>query len=192
MLNAVEEAQGGKLRAFLVVLAAIVVQVAVANRLPLPGNVTPDLVLLTVVALALFNGEMVGMVAGFCAGLATDIVPPADHALGMYALVYTLVGYACGLVSDEMERSQSLPFVAVAIGALLGNLAYAIVGMMLGDPRAAWSVVSRMLPLMVLYDLLASPFVVWAVLRLSRRTERTNTRGGLSVPGYASLGRQNR
>ncbi|GAB3670387.1 hypothetical protein GCM10027589_38890 [Actinocorallia lasiicapitis] len=192
MLNSVEEAQGGKLRAFLIILAAIVFQVAVANRLPLPGNVTPDVVLLTVVALALFNGEMVGMVAGFGAGLATDLVPPADHAIGMYALVYTLIGYACGLVSDEMERSQTLPFVAVAVGALLGTLAYAVVGMMLGDPRAAWPLVSRILPLTVLYDLLASPFVVWIVLRLSRRTERTGPRGGLSVPGYATLGRQNR
>lgn len=190
MLNSVEEQQGGKLRAFLIVIAAIVLQVAVANRLPLPGSVTPDLVLLTVVALALFNGEMVGMVAGFGAGLATDIVPPADHTIGMYALVYCLIGYACGLVSDEMGRSQSLPFVAVAIGALLGNLAYALVGMLLGDPRASWEILSRMLPLAVLYNLLASPFVVWGVLRLYRRVEKIQSRGGMTVPGYASLSKR--
>jgi rod shape-determining protein MreD len=192
LLHTVEDSQGTRLRSFVIVIAAIVLQVAVANRLPLPGAVTPDLVMLTVVALALFNGEVVGMVAGFGAGLLVDIVPPADHTLGMYALVYCLVGYACGLVSGEMDRSQSLPFVAVAIGALVGNLLYAIVGMMLGDPRASWPIVSRMVPLAVLYNVLASPFVVWGVLKLSRRSTHERTRGGMSVPGYGSLTRQSR
>ncbi len=193
MLNSVEEVRGGPFRSFLIIAFALLLQVAVANRLPLPGSVTPDLVLLTVVALALFQGEMVGMVAGFCAGLATDLVPPADHTIGMYALVYCLVGYLAGLFSPEMDRSQTLPFVAVAVGALLGNLAYALVGVMLGDPRADWSIVSRMVPVAVLYNVLASPFVVWAVLRLSRPRERTSARGGLSVPGFATrLGRQQR
>jgi hypothetical protein len=54
---------------------------------------------------------------------------------------------------------------------------YAATGMMLGDPRAEWDVVSRMVPLQVLYDVLASPFVVWAVLRVTRRYER-GERGG--------------
>ena len=192
MLHTVEDSQGTRLRSFVIVIAAIVLQVAVANRLPLPGAVTPDLVMLTVVALALFNGEVVGMVAGFGAGLLVDIVPPADHTLGMYALVYCLVGYACGLLSGEMDRSQSLPFVAVAVGALVGNLLYAIVGMMLGDPRASWPIVSRMVPLAVLYNVLASPFVVWGVLKLSRRSTHERTRGGMSVPGYRSLTRQSR
>ncbi|WP_106399991.1 rod shape-determining protein MreD [Actinocorallia populi] len=193
MLNSVEEVRSGPFRSVLIIVVAILLQVAVANRLPLPGSVTPDLVMLTVVALALFKGETVGMVAGFFAGLATDLVPPADHTIGMYALVYCVVGYLSGLVSPEMDRSQSLPFVAVAIGALVGNLAYALVGVMLGDPRADWSIVSRTVPLAVLYNVLASPFVVWAVLRLSQRNERLEPRGGLSVPGFsARLGRQQR
>ncbi|MCD0452866.1 rod shape-determining protein MreD [Actinocorallia sp. API 0066] len=192
MRTPAEEAQGVKLRAFVIIVVAIVVQVTAANRLPLPGGVTPDLVLLTVVALALFSGERVGMVAGFCAGLAVDIAPPADHTIGRYALVYCLIGYGCGLLRADVQRSPLLPFVMVGVGALLGNLAYALVGMMLGDPRTSWAAVSRMVPLAVLYDVLASPFVVWAVLRLSRRSERLEPRGGLSVPGYAKLGRQQR
>ncbi|MEO5876561.1 MAG: rod shape-determining protein MreD [Streptosporangiaceae bacterium] len=192
MLNSVEDSQGTRLRSFVILIAAIVLQVAVANRLPLPGAVTPDLVMLTVVALALFNGEAVGMVAGFGAGLLVDIVPPADHTLGMYALVYCLIGYACGLASDEMDRSQTLPFVVVAGGALAGNLLYALVGVLLGDPRAGWPLVSRMVPLAVLYNVLASPFVVWGVLKLSRRSNRERNRGGMSVPGYGNLSRQSR
>jgi rod shape-determining protein MreD len=181
-----------RLSVALVMVAALVLQVAVANRLPLPGSVTPDLVLLTVVALALVNGEFVGLVAGFGAGLAADSMPPADHTIGRYALVYCLVGYVCGLASAEMDRSSVVPFVAVAAGALAGSLLYAGVGMLLGDPRATWAIISRMVPLSVLYDVLASPFVVWAVLRVTRRFERDKSPGrfDLAPSRYRAMSRE--
>lgn len=174
---------GRKLTATAVLVVALVLQVSVANRLPLPGAVIPDLVLLTVVALALVNGPLVGLAAGFCAGLAADIVPPADHTIGRYALVYCLIGYICGLAADEMDRSSVVPFLAVAAGAIAGTVLYAGVGMVLGDPRSAWAVVSRVVPLQVLYDVLASPFVVWAVLRVHSRFERARARDRLDLLG---------
>jgi rod shape-determining protein MreD len=171
--------------ATIVVIAALLLQVTVANRLPLPGSVIPDLVLLAVVALALVNGSLPGLVTGFFAGLATDIVPPADHTIGRYALVYCLIGYVCGLAAPDMERSAMLPFVAVAAGAFAGSVLYALLGSMLGDPRARWPVVSHVLPLQVFYDIVASPFVVWAVLRLTRRAERPRNATGLDpLPGF--------
>jgi len=183
---------GRNVLAALVTVGALILQVAVFNRLPLPGQVTPDLVLLTVVALALLNGEMVGAVTGFCAGLAADIIPPADHTIGRYALVYCLIGYASGLLSDSMDRSSTVPFVAVAAGALFGTLLYAAVGMLLGDPRATGAVIARIVPVQVLYDVLASPFVIWVVMRLTRRAERAKSprRRDLAVPGYRSRARE--
>jgi rod shape-determining protein MreD len=168
-----------------VIAAAMILQVTVADRLPLPGSVVPDLVLLAVVALALVNGSLPGLVTGFWAGLATDIVPPADHTIGRYALVYCLIGYICGSAAPEMDRSAVLPFVAVAAGAVAGSVLYALLGSMLGDPRARWPVVSHVLPLQIFYDMVASPFVVWAVLRLTRRAERPRNATGLDpVPGF--------
>jgi rod shape-determining protein MreD len=171
--------------AVIVIVAALILQVTVANRLLLPGSVIPDLVLLAVVALALVNGSLLGLVTGFFAGLATDIVPPSDHTIGRYALVYCLIGYVCGLAAPEMDRSPVLPFVAVAAGALAGSVLYALVGSMLGDPRARWPVVSHVVPLQAFYDVVASPFVVWAVLRLTTRAERQRNPAGLDpVPGF--------
>jgi rod shape-determining protein MreD len=171
--------------ATIVIVAGLILQVTVANRLPLPGSVMPDLVLLAVVALALVNGSLPGLVTGFCAGLATDIVPPADHTIGRYALVYCLIGYVCGLAAPEMDRSAVLPFVAVAAGAVAGSVLYALLGSMLGDPRARWPVVSHVLPLQIFYDMVASPFVVWVVLRLTSRAERPRNTAGLEpVPGF--------
>ncbi|MBT2213561.1 MULTISPECIES: rod shape-determining protein MreD [Actinomadura] len=185
MLNVPEKSQTGRrVMTVLVVAVALILQVSVANRLPTPGGVQPDLVLLAVVALALVSGSMTGMVTGFLAGLAADIVPPADHTLGRYALVYCLIGYLCGIASAEMDRQSVVPFFAVAAGALAGAVLYAATGMILGDPRAEWGTVSRMVPLQVVYDVVASPFVVWAVLRVTRRFERGDRARGdrFSVP----------
>ncbi|REE95588.1 rod shape-determining protein MreD [Thermomonospora umbrina] len=192
MLSTADVSPAGRnLTAAVAIVVALVLQVSVANRLPLPGAVTPDLVLLTVVALALTGGSLIGLVSGFGAGLAADIIPPADHTIGRYALVYCLIGYVCGLASDEMDRSSVVPFAAVAAGALAGTVLYAGLGMMLGDPRAGWENVSRIVPLQVLYDVLASPFVVWAVLRVTRRFERDRSRDRFDLPAarYRALSR---
>jgi rod shape-determining protein MreD len=190
VLNAPETSPAGqKLLAGIILVVALALQVSVANRLPLPGDVTPDLVLLVVVALALVMGSMTGMVAGFAAGLLADIIPPADHTIGRYALVYCLIGYVCGLAADEMDRQSLVPFLAVAAGALAGTVLYAVTGMMLGDPRSSWTLVSRMVPLQVLYDVIASPFVVWSVLRVTGRHEhRERARDRMAVPTAGSRG----
>src|SRR5580704_1592452 len=91
-----------------VVAVAIVLQLAVADRITFPGGTGPDLVLLTVAALALATGPMAGAVLGFCAGLALDVAPPAGHLVGQDALVFCLVGYVCGLFSSA-PAAEGLP-----------------------------------------------------------------------------------
>jgi len=82
------------------VVVALVVQVSVLARLQLPGAV-PDLVLLTVVGLALVYGPVSGSLIGFGAGLLADLAPPADHAAGRYALVLCVIGYLAGLARPD-------------------------------------------------------------------------------------------
>jgi rod shape-determining protein MreD len=48
---------------------------------------------------------------------------------------------------------------------------YAGLGALLGDPRVSWSLLGDLLPTAVLYDLVLTPFVVWAVLEIARRVE---------------------
>lgn len=153
-----------------VVVSALVLQVGVLGRLPLPGA-TPDVVLLGVVALSLVYGPMFGAGTGFAAGLALDLVPPADHAVGRWALVLTLVGYLCGQAQDEVERSALVPFLVVGAAAAASTLAYALLGVVMGDARVGWTLVARVLPTAVLYDLVLAPIVVPVVLALARRAE---------------------
>ena len=152
------------------VVVAIAVQVTFLSRLPLPGA-TPDLVLLVVVATALSGGPTVGLLTGFAAGLAVDLVPPADHEVGRWAFVLTVVGYLAGLAQAETRRSAFVPLAVVAAAAAGSVLLFAGLGALLDDPDVTWSAVSGLLPTAVVYDVVLSAFAVPAVLALSGRLE---------------------
>ncbi|MCC9704227.1 MULTISPECIES: rod shape-determining protein MreD [unclassified Streptomyces] len=154
------------------VIVALVIQVSVLARLHLPGAV-PDLVLLTVLGLALVYGHVGGALIGFGAGLLSDLAPPADHAAGRYALVLCVIGYLAGLAKPETGRLKSAtgPMVVVVVAALGSTLLYAGVGALVGDDAARHVGLPSLLFTAALYDLLLAPFVVPGVIALARRAE---------------------
>lgn len=157
--------------AVVLVFVGVVLQVTVVTRLPLPGEVVPDLVLVLVAALALRMGALRGCLIGFGAGLLADIAPPAYHTIGQYALVYCVVGYVVGLAKEEIEDAPVLSTLAVALGALGGTLLYTALGAIFGDPRITGAALTRVMPLSVLYDLILSPFVLFVVVWLVDRVD---------------------
>jgi rod shape-determining protein MreD len=165
-------------------LLAILIQVTLVTNLPWPGAAGPDLVLVVVVALALTGGPLEGMLAGFCAGLALDVAPPATHLIGQYALVFCLVGYGCGRVGGHLSESVWAPIGVVAIGSAAGELLFALTGMIFGDLNVTWSAVGHVLPASVGYDVLLSPFVLYTVIRARAMAAPTLAAQGLaSFPG---------
>ncbi|MFJ5259731.1 rod shape-determining protein MreD [Streptomyces sp. NPDC088387] len=154
------------------VVVALVIQVSVLARLHLPGAV-PDLVLLTVLGLALVYGHVGGALVGFGAGLLTDLAPPADHAAGRYALVLAVIGYLAGLVKPENGRLKSAtgPMAVVVVAAISTTLLYAGVGALVGDTAARHVGLPSLLFTAALYDLLLAPFVVPGIMALARRAE---------------------
>ncbi|WP_029391576.1 rod shape-determining protein MreD [Streptomyces xiaopingdaonensis] len=160
------------LSAFLVVVA-LIVQVSVLARLQLPGAV-PDLLLLTVLGLAMVYGHTAGAAIGFFAGLLADLAPPADHAVGRYALVLCLIGYAAGLTRPEKggHRSATVPMLVVACTAAASTLLYAGVGALVGDTAARSAGLGALVLTATVYDLLLAPFTVPWIMWLARRTEK--------------------
>jgi rod shape-determining protein MreD len=144
----------------------VTIEVTVLTRLPLPGA-TPDLVTVTVVALALALGPVPGAVVGFFAGLAVDISPPSDDPVGVTALVLTAVGFAIGLASSPEERS-AWASVGLAAAACAGTtLAFALVTSLIGSPRVRWEEMGLLLATTALYGALLATFMVPLVLRLT-------------------------
>jgi rod shape-determining protein MreD len=157
-----------------VLLLAVTLQLALVNRAPLPGGATPDLVLLAVTAIAVCTGPMTGMLAGFCGGLALDIAPPAAHLAGEYALVFCLVGYACGRARNAItyatgEQTMVTSLTVMALGVAAGEAGKAALGLMLSDPDVTGPAIKHVLPVAIVYDLLLCPFAYWLVSLVLRR-----------------------
>ncbi|MGY0024016.1 rod shape-determining protein MreD [Streptomyces sp. cg35] len=174
------------------VVVALVVQVCILARLQLPGAV-PDLLLLTVLGLALVYGHVGGALVGFGAGLLADLAPPADHAAGRYALVLCVIGYLAGLAKPDTGqlRSAAGPMLVV-VGAAVGTtLLYAGVGALVGDTAARHVGLGSLLFTAALYDLLLAPFVVPGVMALARRAENdplSDSSGGSAKAADVSSG----
>lgn len=152
------------------VVFAMVAQVSVLARLHLPGAV-PDLLLLTVLGLAISYGHVAGCLIGFFAGLLADLAPPADHAVGRYALVLCVIGYVAGLFKPESGRLRTAAGpMLVVIGAAIGTtLLYAGVGSIVGDTAGAHVGLAKLVFTATVYDLLLAPFVVPLVMAMARR-----------------------
>jgi rod shape-determining protein MreD len=121
----------------LVTVAAILQASVFADVHVLSG--TPDLLLVTLVALALVRGSIVGAAAGFWGGLVLDT---ADlGTLGVTSLLLTLAGYWVGRFGETTVRDRARsPLLAVSVatfGYLLGSL---FLHFMLGDPAPARTV----------------------------------------------------
>ena len=149
----------------------VIVQLTIVDRITFPGGAGPDLVLLAVAALALAGGPLTGMLIGFWAGLALDVAPPGSHFVGQNALVFCLIGYACGLLADdssgdaaaEQGHTALFEILVTAAGAVCGEALAALLGVMLSDPRVTWPAIRNVLPAAVAYDVLLCPFVLYAV-----------------------------
>jgi rod shape-determining protein MreD len=186
---------------FVLVAVTVVFQLTVVDRIAFPGGSGPDLVLVEVAALALAGGPLAGALTGFWGGLALDVAPPGSHFTGQDALVFCLVGYACGLLADsssgdgvtEGGHTALFEIMVTAAGAMCGEALLALLGVMLSDPRVTWSAITNVLPVAALYDILLCPFVLYATaaaLRVAGTRRDASQAGGfrarpsgLALPG---------
>jgi rod shape-determining protein MreD len=164
---------------------ALLLQLTLVNRLPLPGAGGPNLVLLVVVALGLSGRPAAGAVTGFCAGLCLDIAPPGGYLVGEYALVFCLIGYLCGRLSGMSNRSALLTILASMGAAAAGEALYAGIGLAISDPQITWASVRQVLPASVIYDVALSPFVLYLVMRAVRLVDDL---GRVTAPAGAADG----
>ena len=150
------------------VLAAVIIEITVLSRLGLPGA-TPDLVVVTIVAIALAWGPTQGAVAGFASGVLIDLAPPGDTLLGVNAIVYVVIGFVAGVVVDPRDRTVPILIAIVAISAGAATIATAGLDTLLGSDRVQWGDMAGMALTSALYAALLAPLVVLGVAWLARR-----------------------
>jgi rod shape-determining protein MreD len=159
-------------KAAAVLFFAVVLQISIFAGIDI-FNGRPDLLLVTLVMVALLRGTVFGASAGFGAGLLYDM--GTFGTLGFTALLYTLVGYWIGRYGETTGRERGhAPLLSVLVVTVLFAVAALLLHFMLGDHAPAREVlVESLVPTIMLNVLLALPLyaAVRRVLRPSSARE---------------------
>lgn len=176
----------------LLVSVAVLSQAVVINRLPFDWGPGPDLVVAAVVAVALTTTPVAAAGCGFAAGLAMDVLPPAEHGIGRYALALCLAAYLVALLRTNTgtaggvgaRTSAPAAIGAAAVTALGVGLGYAAVGFAMGDPRLSLAAVGLNAGVGALLTALIAPLVTLPVLAVRSTladSEFATVQGPMSV-----------
>ena len=143
------------------VFVAAILQATVVVGLDVLGG-TPDLLLLTLIGIALLRGAVAGAVAGFFGGLLLDVL--TLDTLGVTSLILALAGYWTGRYGETTGRGRAhAPLLAVVVVTLLVAVLGYGVHFLIGEEVSARRVAETLLPSIGLNLLLAAP--VFALCR---------------------------
>ncbi len=125
----------GGLKVAVLVFVASILEVSVFSDVKILGGV-PDLLLVTIVTVALLRGSVTGACAGFFAGLVVDTA--TLETLGLSSLLLTLIGYWVGRYGETTGRDRThAPFLSVAVVTVLYALGGLALRFVLGEPAPA-------------------------------------------------------
>jgi rod shape-determining protein MreD len=117
----------------LVIVLFLIVQETLVLDLRI-GGIHPDIMILLPVLAGIVGGPSRGATMGFASGLAADLFLPTPF--GLSALVGTLVGFGVGAATLAVDRTASwLPPVAALAGSAVYEVAYGLLGSVLGQPQ---------------------------------------------------------
>ena len=159
-------------RATLLVLVAVLLQITVATDLDVLGG-RPDLVVIVVVSIALLCGPLAGAVAGFAGGFLVDAL--GLGVIGATSLTLTSVGYAAGLWGERLREAAAVrPLLAIGAASLAAGIGELGVAVLVGSgPAVSPGLVLAVVPgsmLNVLFAIALYPLIRFCLRRRQPRT----------------------
>ena len=158
-----------------IVIMSFTIQTSVFHFFSL-ANITPNFMLITVMAAGLMRGRKAGIAVGFFSGLLIDIF--FGEFLGIYAFIYMMFGFVNGFFNHMFYAEEAVfPLAMVAVNDLIyGIVIYFFFYLM----RSKWNFFSYfktvILPELV-YTLLASLvfyfILLWADSKLTILEKRS-------------------
>jgi rod shape-determining protein MreD len=149
------------LKIAVLLFVAAVAQVSIFSPIDVFGA-SPNLLLVTLVAISLLRGSVAGAIGGFYAGLIFDTASLAP--LGLTSLVLTLVGFWVGRYGETTGRDRGhAPYLSIAVVTVLYEVGFLVVHFVLGESAPAGAVFSLLVPAVLLNLILTGP--VYALVR---------------------------
>lgn len=117
-----------------IIIGSFTLQTSVFHFFSL-ANITPNFLLITVMAAGLMRGRKAGIAVGFFSGLLLDIF--FGEFLGIYAFIYMMTGYINGFFNHMFYAEEAVfPIAMVAVNDLVyGIVMYFFFYMM----RSKWN-----------------------------------------------------
>jgi rod shape-determining protein MreD len=142
-------------KASVLLFFAVVVQLSIIANVTILGG-HPNLLLVTLVCVALLRGAVFGAVAGFAAGLLAD--SGVFATLGFTALLLTLAGYWTGRYGETTGRDRAhAPVLSIAVITILYQIAALVLRFMLGQNAPAGEIFAGLVPTVFLNLILTLP-----------------------------------
>jgi rod shape-determining protein MreD len=148
-------------KAAVLLFFVVVVQLSIIGNVEILGG-HPNLLLVTLVSVALLRGAIFGAVAGFSAGLLADT--GVFGTLGFTALLLTLAGYWTGRYGETTGRDRAhAPLLSIAVITVMYQVAALMLRFILGEHAPAGLIFAALVQTVVLNLILSFP--VYALTR---------------------------
>jgi rod shape-determining protein MreD len=99
------------------------------------AQITPDLLIIWIIYIAIQHGQIPGTIAGFCIGLIVDFV--GGQFLGITALSKTIAGFLAGYFFNENKTEQILGsyefLIVTALASFIHNIIYFVISVQGSD-----------------------------------------------------------
>ncbi len=169
------------LKAAILLFVVAVLQVSLLSSLHVAGG-TPDILLVTLVAIALLRGAVFGAAGGFFGGLLIDTANL--ETLGLTSLLLTVGGYWIGRYGETTGRDRThAPFVSVGVVTILYAFGVLILHFLLGDEVSARRVLIESLGPTLAFNLILTAPTYWLVKKLLRPLEWRDRAGEVRLLG---------
>ncbi len=159
------------LKAAILLFVVAVLQVSLLSSLHVAGG-TPDILLVTLVAIALLRGAVFGAAGGFFGGLLIDTANL--ETLGLTSLLLTVGGYWIGRYGET--NGACVVTILYAFGVL-------ILHFLLGDEVSARRVLIESLGPTLAFNLILTAPTYWLVKKLLRPLEWRDRAGEVRLLG---------
>ena len=166
----------------LVIYVSFLLQTSIFSKYRLAG-VTPNILICVVATYGFMSGRKQGILVGFFTGLLLDMF--SGSIFGIYAMMYMYIGFLNGLFKKQFFGDDlRLPMFLIGMSDLLyGISSYFVFIAIRAKYNFSFYFMNLILP-EVVYTLLVSIFVYYAILYLNNWLEKLEKKGSDRLGNY--------